>query len=152
MWYEELGRTANTNQTSISVASLPVRRFLRIIAVFSVSTSNQPLLRFNGSGGNNYSWQAETNNGTLGNAVNANGIALVSGSTSAPNRMFIMDLHNIGSIKTGFFYHAGVSGIGSVPGYFTGVGAYSGGNITRVDILAQSGNLGDAELIILGHD
>lgn len=63
VWWEELGRTTlGSSSTSITVSSLPNRRYLKVVmGLYGKSGTFQVGIRFNGDTGNNYAWRRNRN-------------------------------------------------------------------------------------------
>jgi hypothetical protein len=85
-WWQEIGRTTlGSNGNNITVASLPPRKYLKIMFNVLPSGAIDTALRYNGDAGNNYSWYYLLNlgNGAGGSAANASNIPIDANSTAA---------------------------------------------------------------------
>lgn len=161
IWWEELGRaTASSTVTSISVASIPVRKYLRIIliAIPTGGTLNVGI-RFNGDSGANYAERGSTNG-----AADATGGSLNQVNTKtaidANRQLTVGDFENVlAQEKLGVMWSVirGTAGAANAPERKDGVYKWANtvANITRVDAV-DTGGVGDmaagSELIVLGHD
>ena len=159
IWWEELGRTTLSSAAdSISVASLPARRHLRIIVtVFDTGGTVATQLRFNNDTGNNYAYRSSANgaaDGTTGSTSHFN----TSGVVAAPAQL-IVDVYNIATDeKVGGWtaVSASTAGAANAPTRVEGAGkwANTSDQITRVDLV----NVGTGDyaigstVVVLGHD
>lgn len=161
IWWEELGRaTASSTVTSISVASIPVRKYLRIIlvAIPTGGTLNVGI-RFNGDSGANYAERGSTNGAA---DVTGGSLNQVNTKTAvdANRQLTVGDFENVlAQEKLGVMWSVirGTAGAANAPERKDGVykWANTAANITRVDAV-DTGGVGDiaagSELIVLGHD
>lgn len=158
-WWEEIGRTTLSSAgDTITVSSIPVRKYLRII-VYTVATGGTTdlRLRFNNDSGSNYAHRESSNGGADTTAVSQTSI-LVSG-TAARTYLYTVDVLNVATQEkyTSGFRVDTTAGAGNAPNKTeqTAKWANTTDQITRVDIL-NTGGTGDyaigSEVVVLGHD
>lgn len=156
IWWEELGRTANTNQSSVGVTTIPARKYLQVKLNCSPSTTLNLILRFNNDSGNNYSWRAELNGAADTTGSSTSGIELGT-AISAPTRWITIDILNISAQEkavTAVHTTPSIAGAANIASKQRedGKWANTSTQITRIDVVASTGNLGTAEIVILGHN
>lgn len=161
IWWEELGRhTLSGAADSLSVASIPVRRYLKIIAyVDDTGGTVGGLLRFNNDSGNNYSGRTSTD-GAADAATTSAAQILASPSTAAMaffTEVLIINIAAKEKLATMFTVSDGATaGAATAPSRREGGGKWvnTSDAISRVD-LVNSGT-GDyaigSELIVMGHN
>ncbi|UNQ40957.1 hypothetical protein MPC38_06815 [Prescottella equi] len=159
IWWEEIGRTTLTSPADvISLASIPARKYLRVVVYTSATggTTNT-YMRFNNDSGNNYS-ERSLEDGSNINQVSINAI-LIAGQTNTAPAHATAEIVNIASqektcLITGMRSVLGAANVpvGSKNGW--GKWANTSALINRIDIVNQG--TGDfavgSELIVLGHD
>lgn len=155
IWWEELGRTTlGGTADSISVASLPVRKYLRIN--FSLLNSGALVagFRFNNDSASNYTHRF-INDGTPGSATNVASVGSFGASTPISG---YIEVENVaGRPKLG--HAVGVFGgtsAGTAPSYidFWLNWTNTADAISRIDFVnSGAGDFGvGSQLIVLGHD
>lgn len=159
IWWEEIGRiTTNSTGDTISVTSLPARRYLQVHVLAINSGQLDTSLRFNNDSGNNYSQQGSSDFGAGGDTTSASSIALDPGTPSTIEYMKL-DILNIASsekLVMASITDAGGSGASNAPNNRRSFSkwANTSAQISRIDIL-NSGT-GDfaigSEVVVLGHD
>ena len=161
IWWEELGRTtlASSGDT-ISVSSLPARKYLQIRTNYSsVGGTISAHIRFNNDGGANYAYQYATLGGTLTSTTNDSGI-IITGTATLINQYVVVDILNISNKEklSQFIRTEGnATGAGTAPSSLICIGkwANTSAQINRIDIVNVSGS-GDfaigSELVVLGHN
>lgn len=157
IWWEEIGRTVlGVAGDTISVASLPARKYLRVIAILLNSGALDGRIRFNNDSGNNYASKASTNYAAGADSTSASSITgWLSGSDSA---YIIMDIINIANQnKSVIMQESGVGGAASSAPFsveLRGKWVNTSNQISRVDFL--NNGAGDfaigSEVIVLGHN
>ena len=161
IWWEELGRaTASGTVTSISIASLPARKYLKILLVVIPTGGTLNIgLRFNNDSGANYAERGSTNGGA---DVTGGSLNQINTKTAVDaNRQFtIGEFENVlAQEKLGIMWSdiRGTAGAANAPERKDGTykWANTAAQITRVDAV-DTGGTGDiaagSELIVLGHD
>lgn len=161
IWWEELGRTTLTgNSTTITLNSLPARKYLRlIIKVIPTGGSAGVQLRLNNDSGNNYGrkytidFGGMTSSGgdpqlTLSNIPSVNPVYAQIDMINDQSREKIM-------IATGI--DIGATGPTNTPSGRQTLAKWSNttAQVTRVDVVQTSGTgsyAAGSELIVLGHD
>lgn len=160
IWWEEIGRTVlGTAGDTISVTTLPARKYLMILFSCLQSGVITPWIRFNNDSGTNYNYRYFLNQATAAGAVNATGYPLdpasaaddVFGTLTLVNRSSYEKL--IQASLTG----RGGAGGGNQAATFSIMGkwANTSAQINRVDVYNNTG-AGDfavgSEVVVLGHD
>lgn len=154
-WWEELGSTSNSGSAAIAVNSFAARKYLKIILTYSPSTGAQVGFQFNGDTGNNYGF---TFNNPFGGAFSASVTAsstnrLAVSDTGGINQIGEFNVINIASKQKGLNGQMGGGTSTAIAGRLS-IGAWNNtaDQITSVNLFIASGNLGDAEMTILGHN
>lgn len=155
--WEELARTTlSVAGDSISVTSIPARKYLRVLIRSINSGSTTSSLRFNNDSSANYAYRLDVNNGTTSTATGATSITgFQSGSDTY---LLVLDIMNFATSEKA------VNGVETTVG--TGAGTAPArveisakwvnttDQITRIDLL--NGGAGDfntnSEVVVLGHD
>jgi len=154
IWWEELGRTTNSGQSSIA-ATVAAREFLKVYIVTNNSTTLVTDLTFNSDTGNNYAWRQESNGAADSTDTSCNSIE-INPSTSTVNNFYSMEIQNIATAEKNVVWHSSrnVAGAATAPGKVTGRGKWvnTSDQITTITVTASTGNLGAAKLIVLGHN
>ena len=156
--YRELARTTLSGAgDTLSVASIPARKYLRVVFHIIPSGQIDADLRFNNDSGSNYALR-----------LSANGAAEVTGTAGSSIGLFTnvstqilvtMDIINV-ETRNKLFYASIVgqntAGAGAVPDRreYVGKWANTTAQINRIDIVnADTGDLAiGSEIIVLGHD
>lgn len=158
IWWEELGRTTlGSAGDTITVSSIPARKYLRVKAYIINSGSVNDLMRFNNDGSNNYSRRTSANGAADATGTSSSATSATT-STSTP---FILeyDVINVATQEKMIVGHKidiGLAGAATAPGRVEVAGkwANTADQITRVDLVNTS--LGDyaigSEIVILGHN
>lgn len=154
IWWEELGRTTNSGQSSIAV-TVAAREFLKVYMVTNNSTTLVTDLTFNSDTGNNYAWRQESNGAADSTDTSCNSIE-INPSTSTVNNFYSMEIQNTATAEKNVVWHSSrnVAGAATAPGKVTGRGKWvnTSDQITTITVTASTGNLGAAKLIVLGHN
>lgn len=158
IWWEELGRTALVSAgDTISVASLPTRKYLMVLINLIPIGSIAGVIRFNNDSGNNYAIRYDNNNGTTGTALNNSNIGNLNGGNE--NVLAVAYIANIAArekIVNVEIATTGASGAGNAPGSveLKAKWANTSAAISRIDIInIDTGDFAiGSELVILGHD
>lgn len=158
IWWEELGRTTLSGAAdTISVTSIPARKYIKVMfyAINSGQISDQ--LRFNNDTGTNYSRRTSANGGADGTGTGSTATGTTSAvSTPAYYEYNIINVATQEKLIWGFRIDLGASGSGTAPGRIELGGKWSNtaDQITRVDLV--NGGTGDyasgSEVIVLGHN
>lgn len=160
-WWEEIGRTTLTVAgDTVSVSSLPARKYLKIYASLRATGGVADLgLRFNNDTATNYSARYDSG-GVHASAVSVNHVSMDSGTIASGGVAIIEALAiNIAAYEKVFNFATGsvaTAGAATAPAELQGVGKWANTSvqINRVDIV----NLGagdfaiGSEVIVLGHD
>jgi len=161
IWWEELGRTTlSSSSDTITVSSIPARKYLQIRASYSsVGGTISAHIRFNNDGGANYAYQYATLGGTSTSATNDGGV-IITGAATSTNQHVVVDILNISNKEklSQFTRTEGnATGAGTAPTSLICIGkwANTSAQINRIDIVNVSGS-GDfaigSELVVLGHN
>ena len=162
IWWEELGRTTLSSAgDTITISSIPARKYLRIM--FTVSPTGGTIsfgIRYNNDSGNNYAQRNSINGAADTTAFSQNTMGAGIGPVTPSNTIGILDGINIGSLEKVFsfsLYRGGGASAGNAPDRSEGVVKWSdtSNQITRVDLINTSGT-GDfaagSEVVVLGHN
>jgi hypothetical protein len=156
IWWEEIGRGSNTNQTSLTV-SFVAKTHLSVRLSWVPSVSLSTLIRFNSDSGSNYGYTNTMNSGSVTSnsslsQTSINPLGVASGNS---NQYVTMDIFNVsGSEKVAAITSArSASGASGQPIIVNTVGHWTGtAQISSITITASTGNLGSASIVVLGHD
>lgn len=159
IWWEELGRTTlGSAGDTITVNSLPSRKFLKVLVSVEATGGNVTVgIRCNNDSGSNYARRLSTNNSAEATAGSQTSLVLGSGFSNV--HFAIIDILNIASkekIIRSDVIQANTAGAGNVPSHDEGFSKWANTSaaISRIDII--NGGAGDfaigSELIVLGHD
>lgn len=159
IWWEELGRTTlGSAGDTITVSSLPNRKYLRILLSYGASGNTDANLRFNGDTGNNYA-SRYTIDDTGGSATSTNVIVFRPGLiTTGGYALVVADILNIASTAkfVAFMGSGGSTSAGTAPTKIEGAGKWSNTTDAISSITAFNNNTGDfaigSELVVLGHN
>lgn len=161
IWWEELGRTTlGSAGDTISVTSLPARKYLRLlISVQGTGGTVGAQLRFNNDSGANYADRITgVNNGADTTSTSQTG-AVMTGSTTYTHLVYTCDIVNITAVEkvgTGIRTASTTSGAGTAPdgNRYSFKWVNTSAQITRVDVI--NGGTGDyaigSEVVVLGHN
>lgn len=100
IWWEVIGKTQlSSSGDTISVSSLPARKYLKLYLHIDTSGQNSVIMRFNSDSGSNYEHQASTDNGGFSGA---SGTSITVAPGAVQDRFIVMDILNIAdTIKFG---------------------------------------------------
>lgn len=159
VWWEEIGRTTlGSNGDTISVTSLPERKYLKILVYVLATGTIETIIRFNNDSGNNYTW-------TFGDVVNvateaASSDAIPTEPSSTTGYNFVTaEILNIATKEKLYFGNTvadKTTGAGSAPKASVTYGKWvnTSDAINRIDVV--NGLTGDfvsgSELVVLGHN
>ncbi len=156
--WEEIGRhTLSSGATSLSCASLPLRKNLIIILNIIQGSTTDMVIRFNNDSASNYAWEYSSQNAAAVNTVSAASIPL-DASSSTFYESFVINVENFSTMQKllrgqGVFTTG--TGAANAVGMFDIAGKYATNTqVSRVDAINGNGtNLAaGSELIILGKD
>ena len=161
IWWEELGRTTlSSSSDTITVSSIPARKYLQIRTNYSsVGGTTSAHIRFNNDSGANYAHQYATLGGTSTSTTNDSGV-IITGTATLINQYVVVDILNISNKEklSQFIRTEGnATGAGTAPSSLICIGkwANTSAQINRIDIVNVSGS-GDfaigSELVVLGHN
>lgn len=158
IWWEEIGRTTlGVAGDTITVSSLPVRKYLLLqIRTTSTGTITQ-VLRFNGDSSNNYAWRRSVNGGADGTSTTTSSLEFGNGDT-APQSFLSVNILNIASAEKQVigFNNLGSSGVGNAPNRVELFGKWVNTSNAISSISYVNTNTGDfaegSEIIVLGHN
>lgn len=162
-WWEELGRTTLTSPSdTLTVNSLPNKRYLRLMFATSWTGNINVKLQFNGDSGNSYAYRVSRNGAADATQVSFSSIGIIS--TAASERVwFVADIVNVLSREKQVMVSCmteGATGAANTPNRHELIGKWA--NTTSVissvtvfndgpgDFQGVVGN--EAELIVLGHN
>lgn len=159
VWYEELGRTALGGAgDTITVSSLPARKFLLIYGILLNSGQLDTILRFNNDSAANYSAEGSTGFAAGADLLSQTSFALDPG-TPSQNEYFVCEVfNNTANEKMGFtrILEAGATGGGTAPnGRIQNIKwANTSAQINRVDVInSGTGDFASGSVVVvLGHD
>jgi hypothetical protein len=158
IWWQEIGRhTITTTADTLSVTSLPTRKYMRVLIYQVASGSASGRIRFNNDSGNNYAYRAQDNGGAAVATTSTSYIDIVGDITTT--QLLTLDIINVaGKEKLGIAQRDwdGGAGAGSAP--FVTQNHFKWANtsnaISRIDY--YNAGTGDyaagTEMIVLGHD
>lgn len=159
IWWEEIGRTTlGSAGDTITVSSLPARKYLLVIIKVIDSGSINVNMRFNADTGNTYAGR-DSKSGAAEATYNTQSNLFLNPVTAA-TPMTIEALITNEATQEKILYFSGVArgtaGAGNVPARTEGVGKWSNtsSQISRIDVFNNS--TGDyaagSEVVVLGHD
>ncbi|MFN3004976.1 hypothetical protein [Mycolicibacterium wolinskyi] len=160
IWWEEIGRTTlTTSASTISLTSLPARKYLKLkLIALNAGGTIAPGIRFNNDSAGSYAVNRFINGSqsTLGNISN---IDMNIGGATAEMHTIDLDIFNVAGAEKLCIGHAmRPNGTGSavVPILeITGKWYTTTGQITRIDAVLPTGTglyAAGSELILLGHN
>ena len=160
IWWEEIGRaTATGTVTSISIASMVARKYLKIIAVAIPTGGTLNIgFRFNNDSGGNYAERGSSNGAADATATGLTQINTKS-AVDANRQLTTGVIDNVASQEKLCIMESVIRGSAgaNVPDRKLGVYKWvnTSAQITRIDMV-DTGGTGDiaagSELIVLGHD
>lgn len=158
-WWQEIGRTTlGSAGDTITVSSLPARKYLRILVSALNSGSILPTLRFNNDTGSNYANRRSDLGAVDATSTSLTAIVLAGGAGSFPFylEIFVTNIAAQEKLPQYLNRRPNTAGAGNAPFRDEGVGkwANTADQISRVDIVNTS--TGDfaigSEVVVLGHD
>jgi len=156
VWWEELGRTTlGVAGDTITVNSIPARKYLRIIIITINSGAIQTVLRCNNDSGSNYSLRYEID-GSFSTTTSTSSLGNLS--TGSDDCWSALDVINIAALQKMFLGRSmyGTSSAAVAPHNLTFEGLWNNtaDQITRIDVLnIDSGSFDvGSEVIVLGHN
>lgn len=159
IWWEEIGRaTLSSASDTITVSSLPARKYLRVL-VSSLATGGtiDSWIRFNNDTASNYGRRHSSNGGA--DSVSATSSVLVNIGAGAFPQYMTLDIVNIATQEKLAYITIvtqNTAGAGSAPNKVDGVGKWANttDQINRIDVI--NGGTGDfaigSEIVVLGHN
>lgn len=159
-WWEEIGRTTlESTGSTITVSSLPARRYLKIEITLQGSggTVTNTGIRLNNDSGNNYSTRLSSNGGTDSTATSQDTLLNPPGPTTTGKSFTVMEVIN----RTGVEKLAQVelmiasAGAGNAPDRRTYRSKWANtvSLIDRIDVIASANSFASgSEVVVLGHD
>ena len=159
VWWEELGRTTlGGNASSLTVSSIPARKYLSLIMSWIPSGILSTQIQFNGDTGANYSYAYSFNGAANALGVSQNQLFASPNGGLALAGYSIIDFVNItAQEKIGFGRQidVGAAGAGSAPSRseFSAKWANTSAQISSVVFKTSTNNFAaGTSLIVLGHD
>lgn len=162
IWWEELGRaTLVATASSISIPSIPVRKYLKVILnVTPTGGTIAPAIRFNNDATNSYAGRHMSNGSTATNTSISFIYLDVGGAVAEPHCATVEVLNNIASqekMMRGLAMRPNGSGAGIQVPMFDMVGKWANAvsQINRVDVISSAGTgqfAAGSEVIVLGHN
>lgn len=159
MWWEEIGRTTlGANGASISVASLPARKYIQIIVnVIYTGGALNPILTFNGDTGSNYAIRASENGGADATATST-GITVGMNAAAGATSSITIEVTNIAAREKHVKSEAlmtTATGVANPPGRRLVYGKWTNtsASINTITIAASANSfLAGSEVVVLAHD
>ncbi len=158
IWWQELGRTTlGSAGDTITVSSLPARKYLKVIVSLIPSSSIDGVMRFNNDTGSNYAYNRITNGTSVSN-TSATSISMNPDSI-AQQKWAVADIVNIASQEKSVLTKSmsiGAAGAGTAPAARDTYGKWvnTSSQITQIDIVNMAA--GDfaigSEVVVLGHN
>lgn len=159
VWWEELGRVIlGAPGTTLSLSSLPSKKYIRVLVVATVVTTPANLgLRFNNDTSNNYSSRTSINGAADSTSTSASFIELFTNSTGVyMSDVSIYNVSGTNKVVTGVTTSGGGAASGAPDREeIGGKWVNTSTPITRIDVLRTVGSgtyATGAELVVLGHD
>lgn len=158
IWWEEIGRvTLSSIGTTMTISSIPVRKYLKLLIFCIASGGNIGSgLRFNNDSGSNYSLRLSDSGASHGTFASQSGITL---DTATNVNMFCtVDIINVATIEKLVEFNTtmqGAVGAGNLTASRQGWPKWSNTStaITRIDLVTSSANYGvGSEIVVLGHN
>ena len=160
-WWEEIGRTTLTSAgDTITVSSLPARKYLKVIFnLLTTGGNSNGQLTFNNDSGSNYAFRASVSGASDSTGVSQAYIGFSAGNVYMA--CYEANIRNTASARKAFYMsgtaYASGSGAGTAPVRveLSGLWDNTSDQISRIDFSNTAGT-GDlaigAEIIVLGHD
>lgn len=157
IWWEEIGKTTlGSAGDTISVTSLPVRKYLLVLVTLIGSGNIDGILRFNNDSGSNYASRIAVNGGADTTATGQTSISANGGVSTTIARVVIHITNIATQIKGLNFVGSNHPTSGTAPNRLEGAGTWNNTSdaITRIDYInGQSGDFAiGSEIRILGHN
>lgn len=160
IWWEEIGRTTlGSAGDTISIISLPARKYLKFILCYTgTGGTTLPTIRFNNDSGSNYANRQSASGGADATATSQTSF-IMSGAESNISIYAEFEGINISAqekVFTGRVVKTAVSGAGTAPLRTEDAVKWTNtsAQISRIDVINTG--TGDfaigSELIVLGHD
>lgn len=156
IWYEELGRTTlGSSGDTITVSSIPARKYLRIMIITVTSGATTPILRYNNDSGANYALRYGLDN-SFSTAVSSTSIGNLS--TGSDSAWVVLDVINIATLQKmslgRSIYGTNSAGVAPHSLTFESVWNNTSAQISRVDVTnASAGDFASGSaVVVLGHD
>ena len=157
-WWQEIGRTTlGSAGDTITVSSLPGRKYLKIFCMLLQAGAIDSALKFNNDSGANYAWNISTDGGANSKTASS---TFVPGQTSGTaNQLICFEVTNLAAQAKqviGNVMNDGAVGAGTAPVRREVVAKWhnTSAQISRIDVINAAG--GDyaigSELVVLGHD
>lgn len=155
----EIGRTTlGSTADTMSVSSLPARKYLRVYISIVTSGATNLKIRYNGDTGANYSTRVSTDFNTGGTAVSGNEHGLVS-TAVAQTKFAVLDIVNISALEkyvSATCIESGGAGASNAPGTREGFMKWANTSAQISSITVFNDGAGDylagTEIVVLGKD
>lgn len=160
-WWEEIGRTTLTSSaTEITVASLPARRYLKVIYFVTITGGTANLnFRFNGDSGSNYCTLQSNDFGAVASFLTRTAMFWTTGNTALfrQGETEIINISNQEKLCQSHFVSIGGDGEGVAPAVVDGYHKWD----NKTDLIESvtgfrttgTGNYDvGSTMIVLGHD
>lgn len=155
IWGEELGRTTNSAQASISV-TFSARKYLHVKAYWKPSAAQVTGVTFNGDTSANYARRDSTNGAADGSAGSLANVFQTNNSGVPTMIEFFVNNNNTADEKlvNGWSIEQGAAGAANAPSRREHIGkwANTASQITTITLTIAAGNMGAAELVVMGHN
>lgn len=160
IWWEEIARaTLSSSAASISLTSIPARKYLHVIVMaFATGGTVNMGMRFNNDSSANYTYRYNTNGGADGTGTSQTTTFIDAGLTSTQPIFSINDIINIANQEKYMMTHATTSAAGNNANNRTEISTKwtnTTNQITRMDIINPGGTgqfATGTEVIVLGHN
>lgn len=158
-WWQEIGRTTlGSAGDTITVSSLPARKYLRLI-YFHIATggTTTAVMTFNGDTGANYATRASSDQGATATATSGTSVAIQSTAFQS-DVAAIIDILNVATVAKSVIIRAEIiaGAATTAPGSRDVYGKWVNTSAQISSITITNTGAGDfntgSELIVLGHD
>jgi hypothetical protein len=156
--WKELGRTTLGSATStMSVSSLPDKRYYQVLLDMTQTIDSNYKLRLNNDTGSNYAFRFSNAGGSDNTSVSQTSIDLRSRTANEPTfwNGYIANLDSKEKLSTFLGTMQGSTGAGTAPSRTEQVGKWvnTSDSIDQIGVTSGSGNLASgSEVVILGYD
>lgn len=159
IWWEELQRTTlGSDGDTITVSSIPVRKYLHVRIVILTTGVTNLKVQFNSDTGSNYSYRVSTDFNTGGTATSNSNLGLVSTAAAQTKNAYI-DIVNVATLEKypiATTVESGGGGAANAPSTRELFGKWSNNTdaITSITIFNDGAGsfVTGSQAVVLGHD